>query len=64
MTSALRPQTFATPKRHHKAKPFFDHVLSFTLADGRIWVRNYQASSFTVSTNRHFTVFICYVVLS
>lgn len=35
-------QTFATPKRHHKAKPFFDHVLSFTLADGRIWVRNYQ----------------------
>ncbi|KAG2485436.1 hypothetical protein HYH03_015815 [Edaphochlamys debaryana] len=35
-------QTFATPKRHHKAKPFFDHVLSFTLADGRVWVRNYQ----------------------
>ncbi|PNH10674.1 Ribosome biogenesis protein BRX1 [Tetrabaena socialis] len=35
-------QTFATPKRHHKAKPFFDHVLSFTLADDRVWVRNYQ----------------------
>ncbi|GFR44959.1 hypothetical protein Agub_g6269, partial [Astrephomene gubernaculifera] len=35
-------QTFATPKWHHKAKPFFDHVLSFTLADDRIWVRNYQ----------------------
>ncbi|GLC35669.1 hypothetical protein PLESTB_000004200 [Pleodorina starrii] len=35
-------QVFATPKRHHKAKPFFDHVLSFTLADGRVWVRNYQ----------------------
>ncbi|KAG2426956.1 hypothetical protein HXX76_012741 [Chlamydomonas incerta] len=35
-------QTFATPKKHHKAKPFFDHVLSFTVADNRIWVRNYQ----------------------
>jgi hypothetical protein len=35
-------QVFATPKRHHKSKPFFDHVLSFTVADGRIWMRNYQ----------------------
>ncbi|KAG2450903.1 hypothetical protein HYH02_004735 [Chlamydomonas schloesseri] len=35
-------QTFATPKKHHKAKPFFDHVLSFTIADNRVWVRNYQ----------------------
>lgn len=33
---------FATPKRHHKSKPFFDHVLSFTWADGRVWLRNYQ----------------------
>uniref|UniRef100_A0A7S0VNY4 Brix domain-containing protein n=1 Tax=Polytomella parva TaxID=51329 RepID=A0A7S0VNY4_9CHLO len=33
---------FATPKRHHKSKPFFDHVLSFTVADGRIWIRDYQ----------------------
>jgi len=35
-------QMFATPKRHHKSKPFFDHVLSFSVADGRIWFRNYQ----------------------
>lgn len=35
-------QVFATPKRHHKSKPFFDHVISFSLADGRIWLRNYQ----------------------
>ena len=35
-------QVFATPKRHHKSKPFFDHVLSFSVADGRIWLRNYQ----------------------
>lgn len=33
---------FATPRRHQKVKPFFDHVLSFTVADGRIWLRNYQ----------------------
>lgn len=35
-------QTFATPKGHPKAKPFLDHVLSFTVADNRIWMRNYQ----------------------
>ena len=33
---------FSTPRRHHKSKPFFDHVLSFSVADGRIWMRNYQ----------------------
>jgi ribosome biogenesis protein BRX1 len=35
-------QTFATPRRHPRAKPFFDHVLSFSLADGHVWFRNYQ----------------------
>ena len=35
-------QIFGTPKAHQKTKPFFDHVFSFTLADGRIWFRNYQ----------------------
>jgi ribosome biogenesis protein BRX1 len=38
----LFTQIFATPKGHHKAKPFFDHVISFSVADGRIWIRNYQ----------------------
>lgn len=38
----LLTQMFATPRRHHKAKPFFDHVITFTVADGRIWFRNYQ----------------------
>ena len=41
----LLTQTFATPRRHHKAKPFFDHVLSFTIADGRVWMRNYQVGA-------------------
>lgn len=33
---------FGTPKKHQKSKPFFDHVISFTMADGRVWIRNYQ----------------------
>ena len=36
-------QLFATPVKHHKSKPFVDHVISFYVADGRIWLRNYQA---------------------
>lgn len=28
--------------RARKSKPFIDHVLSFTLADSKIWFRNYQ----------------------
>jgi hypothetical protein len=38
----LFAQIFGTPKNHRKAKPFVDHVLSFSLADNRIWIRNYQ----------------------
>eukprot|EP00238_Polyblepharides_amylifera_P006432 CAMPEP_0196584520 /NCGR_PEP_ID=MMETSP1081-20130531/47356_1 /TAXON_ID=36882 /ORGANISM="Pyramimonas amylifera, Strain CCMP720" /LENGTH=316 /DNA_ID=CAMNT_0041905751 /DNA_START=49 /DNA_END=999 /DNA_ORIENTATION=+ len=35
-------QTFAIPRGHRKSKPFVDHTMSFTVADGRIWIRNYQ----------------------
>jgi ribosome biogenesis protein BRX1 len=35
-------QAFATPRRHPRAKPFFDHVISFSASDGRVWLRNYQ----------------------
>lgn len=35
-------QVFATPQDHPKSKPFFDHVLTFSIADGRVWIRNYQ----------------------
>lgn len=38
----LLTQVFATPRRSPRAKPFFDHVLSFSLADGHVWFRNYQ----------------------
>ncbi|XP_019937984.1 ribosome biogenesis protein BRX1 homolog [Paralichthys olivaceus] len=35
-------QTFSTPRYHPKSQPFVDHVFTFTIADKRIWFRNYQ----------------------
>lgn len=37
-------QIFSVPKGHKRSKPFYDHVISFTLLDGRIWLRNYQVT--------------------
>lgn len=37
-------QQFGVPQGARKSKPFIDHVMGFTLADGKIWVRNYQVS--------------------
>ena len=35
-------QTFSCPNQHPKSKPFVDHVLTFSIADGRVWFRNFQ----------------------
>ncbi|XP_053304108.1 ribosome biogenesis protein BRX1 homolog [Spea bombifrons] len=35
-------QIFGTPRYHPKSQPFVDHVFSFSIADNRIWFRNYQ----------------------
>eukprot|EP00897_Mesotaenium_endlicherianum_P006982 jgi/Mesen1/6311/ME000325S05449 len=35
-------QVFSTPHQHRKSKPFFDHVMAFSLLDKHVWVRNYQ----------------------
>ncbi|KAG7477087.1 hypothetical protein MATL_G00090470 [Megalops atlanticus] len=35
-------QIFSTPQYHPKSQPFVDHVFTFTIADNRIWFRNYQ----------------------
>jgi ribosome biogenesis protein BRX1 len=35
---------FGVPRGARKSKPFIDHVMGFTVADGKIWVRNYQIS--------------------
>ncbi|BGP16756.1 hypothetical protein JCM10213_002147 [Rhodosporidiobolus nylandii] len=33
---------FAVPKTARRAKPFIDHVINFSMVDGKIWFRNYQ----------------------
>jgi ribosome biogenesis protein BRX1 len=33
---------FGVPQGARKSKPFIDHVMGFSVADGKIWVRNYQ----------------------
>lgn len=35
---------FGVPKGARKSKPFVDHVMGFTFADGKIWIRCYQIS--------------------
>lgn len=35
---------FGVPQGARKSKPFVDHVMGFTFADGKIWVRNYQVT--------------------
>ncbi|KAM9330038.1 ribosome biogenesis protein BRX1 homolog [Gastrophryne carolinensis] len=35
-------QIFGTPRYHPKSQPFVDHVFTFSVADRRIWFRNYQ----------------------
>ncbi|CEH14437.1 ribosome biogenesis protein brx1 [Ceraceosorus bombacis] len=41
----LLAQAFAVPKGARRSKPFIDHVISFSVLDGRIWFRNYQIVS-------------------
>ena len=38
----LLVQVFSVPNHHPKSQPFFDHVYTFTVVDGKIWFRNYQ----------------------
>lgn len=38
----LLQHVFAAPAEHRRTKPFVDHVVSFSLLDGRIWLRHYQ----------------------
>lgn len=35
-------QVFGVPRTSRKLKPFVDHIMSFYVLDGRIWIRNYQ----------------------
>ncbi|XP_064090015.1 ribosome biogenesis protein BRX1 homolog [Macrobrachium nipponense] len=38
----LLVQVFSTPNHHPKSQPFHDHVMSFSILDNKIWVRNYE----------------------
>uniref|UniRef100_A0A8C5LU50 Ribosome biogenesis protein BRX1 homolog n=1 Tax=Leptobrachium leishanense TaxID=445787 RepID=A0A8C5LU50_9ANUR len=38
----LFTQIFGTPRYHPRSQPFVDHVFSFSIADNRIWFRNFQ----------------------
>lgn len=40
----LFTHTFGVPEGARKSKPFIDHVMGFSIADGKIWIRNYQIS--------------------
>lgn len=33
---------FGVPQGARKSKPFLDHVMAFSVADGKIWIRNYE----------------------
>ncbi|KAG7864609.1 hypothetical protein KL918_005398 [Ogataea parapolymorpha] len=35
---------FGVPPGARKSKPFIDHLMTFAILDGKIWVRNYQIS--------------------
>jgi len=35
-------QIFGVPNHHPKSQPFYDHVYTFSLVDGKVWFRNYQ----------------------
>ncbi|OCK82812.1 Brix-domain-containing protein [Lepidopterella palustris CBS 459.81] len=40
----LLAHVFGVPKSSRKVKPFVDHVMGFTVAEGKIWIRCYQIS--------------------
>jgi ribosome biogenesis protein BRX1 len=48
----LFTQTFGVPKGSRKTKPFVDHVMGFTVADGKIWVRVYQINESETSKKK------------
>lgn len=43
---------FGVPKGARKSKPFIDHVMGFTVADGKIWIRCYQISETEASKGK------------
>jgi ribosome biogenesis protein BRX1 len=40
----LGGQIFGVPSTSRRAKPFIDHILTFSIVDSKIWFRNFQVS--------------------
>ena len=45
----LLTHIFGVPQGARKTKPFIDHVMGFTIADGKIWIRCFQISETAIS---------------
>ncbi|KAL8976814.1 MAG: hypothetical protein Q9205_007261 [Flavoplaca limonia] len=45
----LLTHIFGVPKGARKTKPFVDHVMGFTIADGKIWIRCFEIRETAVS---------------
>jgi ribosome biogenesis protein BRX1 len=50
----LLTHIFGVPELARKSKPFVDHVMGFTVADGKIWIRNYQINEVEASKAAQF----------
>jgi len=48
----LLTHTFSVPQTSRKIKPFVDHVMGFTIADDKIWIRCYQISETEASKSQ------------
>ncbi|KAI0807900.1 Brix-domain-containing protein [Fomes fomentarius] len=42
LTKEVFTHIFGVPPQARKAKPFVDHILTFSILDGKIWFRNFQ----------------------
>ncbi|KIY65277.1 Brix-domain-containing protein [Cylindrobasidium torrendii FP15055 ss-10] len=42
LTKEVFTQIFGVPSTARKAKPFIDHILTFSILDSKIWFRNFQ----------------------
>ena len=45
----LLTHIFGVPHGARKTKPFIDHVMGFTIVDGKIWIRCYQITETAIS---------------
>ncbi|KAF8197465.1 ribosome biogenesis protein BRX1 [Pholiota molesta] len=42
LTKEVFTQIFGVPSTSRRAKPFIDHILTFSIVDSKIWFRNFQ----------------------